>query len=240
MGKTTSAINIGASLAELGRQVLLIDFDPQANLSSGVGVATDGHGIYEVISESLDITRAIRPTATKGLSVVPSNINLSGATVELIAKARREHRLADCIQSVTTTYDYILIDSPPSLGILTINGLVASHKVLVPLQCEYFALEGLTQLLTSIQRVQSTLNRGLQILGILCTMFDARTRLSQEVVKEVIDHFGRRVLTTVIPRLVRISEAPSYGQPITLYDKNSQGAASYIAATKEIIKRVEH
>ena len=239
VGKTTSAINIGAALAEKRRRVLLIDFDPQANLSSGIGAAAHGKGIYEVISGSCAIQEIIRPTAVSGLSVAPSDINLSGATIELIDQDQREFILQRIVGGIINSYDYVLIDSPPSLGILTINGIVAAHQVLVPLQCEYFALEGLTQLLSSIQRIQNSLNPALKMLGILCTMYDTRTLLAQDVVKEVMEHFGKRVFKTIIPRTVRLSEAPSHGKPITLYDSGSQGAASYRALSQELIGRVE-
>ncbi len=239
VGKTTSAISIGAALAEKRKNVLLIDFDPQANLSSGVGIAAQGKGIYEVISGNCAILEIIRPTAISGLSVAPSDINLSGATIELIDADKRECILQQIVEKIINSYDYILIDSPPSLGILTINGIVAAHQVLVPLQCEYFALEGLAQLLSSIQRIQNSLNPNLKILGILCTMYDARTRLAQDVVKEVMEHFGKLVFKTIIPRTVRLSEAPSHAKPITLYDSASQGAASYRALSQELIKRVE-
>ena len=235
VGKTTTTVNLGAYLAEAGHSVLLIDFDPQANLSSSVGIQTDGPNIYEVISGNRSIRDAVHATAVNKLHIIPSNINLAGANVELIDADRREHFLRTVIDSISNDFEYILIDCPPSLGILTINGLAAAHHVLIPLQCEYFAMEGLAQLLRSIKVVQQRINTKLNILGIVFTMYDARTRLSQDVVREVISYFGKRVFQTIIPRNIRLSEAPSHGTPINIYDSECAGAKSYKSLSKEVI-----
>lgn len=238
VGKTTSAISLGAALAEQNKRVLLIDFDPQGNLSSGLNITpSPGKTIYEVISGNVEARTIIQRTSVGGLHLIPADVNLSGANVELIDKDGREQYLRQRLVTVKDEYDYILIDSPPSLEVLTINGLVAADGVIVPLQCEYFALEGLKELLRSIRIVQSTLNKKLAVLGIVCTMYDARTTLSQEVVGEVMGYFRELVFQAVIPRNVRVSEAPSHGVPITSYDSNSLGAKSYRALGKEVIER---
>lgn len=238
VGKTTSAINIGAALAEQSKRVLLIDFDPQGNLSSGLNVASaTGRTIYELISGSAEVNAVVQHTAVSGLDVIPADVNLSGANVELISQDNREYFLKKRLAEIKQEYDYVLIDSPPSLEILTINGLVAADAVIVPLQCEYFALEGLKELLRSIRTVQTSFNRRLSLLGIVCTMYDKRTTLSQEVVGEVTEYFKEWVFQTVIPRNVRLAEAPSHGMPIIQYDSASLGAKSYRALGKEIITR---
>jgi chromosome partitioning protein len=237
VGKTTSAVNLGAFLAELGQRVLLIDFDPQGNLSSSVGKSTQGQGIYEVITEEMDAKRAVQSTSQGNLSIIPSSINLTGANIELVEVEQREYFLRNAISGIQNDYDYIFIDSPPSLGLLTLNGLVAADAVIIPLQCEYFAMEGLTQLLQSIKRVQQSYNSHLDISGILFTMYDSRTRLAQDVVQEVVGYFGKRVFRTIIPRNVRLSEAPSHGIPINQYDPDSTGGKSYRKLAEEVIER---
>ncbi|MFP3959282.1 MAG: ParA family protein [Spirochaetaceae bacterium] len=237
VGKTTSACNLGAYIADAGRSVLLVDFDPQGNLSSSVDVSTDGTGIYEVINEEADAADAVRPTSVENLSIIPSSINLTGSNIELVLESSREYFLKRALDPLRERYDYVFIDSPPSLGILTLNTLVAADGVIIPLQCEYFALEGLTQLLQSIKRVQTSYNSRLDIRGILFTMYDSRTRIAQDVVQEVVGYFGRRVFQTIIPRNVRLSEAPSHGIPINRYDPECAGARSYAKLAKEVLDR---
>ncbi len=238
VGKTTSAVNLGAYLAEAGKRVLLIDFDPQGNLSSSVGKSTQGTGIYEVITERIPARDAVESTSQEGLSIIPSSINLTGANIELVEVERREYFLKKALEEIKKDYDYVFIDSPPSLGLLTLNGLVAADATIIPLQCEYFAMEGLTQLLQSIKRVQESYNPGLDVTGILFTMYDSRTRLAQDVVQEVVGYFGKRVFRTIIPRNVRLSEAPSHGIPINQYDPDSNGAKSYHKLAEEVMERV--
>ena len=237
VGKTTSAINIGAFLAEAGKSVLLVDFDSQANLSSGVGVDNAKPGVYELISGEAPIDQAIRTTATPNLFVIPASIDLSGAAVELIEQEERDFFLRKSLEPVRHLYDYILIDCPPSLGVLTLNGMVAADGVLIPMQCEYFAMEGLSLLMQTIKRIQKNLNPNLDIGGIFFTMFDQRTRLAQEVVKQVSAYFKDRVFKTIIPRNVRLSEAPSHGMPISQYDPTSSGGRSYKSLAQEVIER---
>lgn len=239
VGKTTTAVNLGAYLAEKGKTVLLVDFDPQGNLSSSVGAnADDGGGVYEVISDQLSFDEAVRPTTVDGLMVIPSNINLTGANVELITAGDREYYLKRAIEKSNKKWDYILIDCPPSLGVLTVNGLTAAHFVIIPLQCEYFALEGLSLLLQTIKRVQQRINPELEIGGILFTMFDSRTRLANEVVQEVTGYFKEKVFRTIIPRNVRLSEAPSHSVPINQYENECVGAKSYQKLAEEVLNRV--
>lgn len=239
VGKTTTAVNLGAYLADAGKRVLLIDFDPQGNLSSSLGVKSDdSKSIYEVISETVDFDQSIRSTTVENMMVIPSNINLTGANIELISVRDREYVLKKAIEKSKKTWDYILIDCPPSLGILTINGLAAAHNVIIPLQCEYFALEGLSLLLQTIKRVQQGINRELAVGGILFTMFDSRTRLANEVVHEVTGYFKDKVFRTIIPRNVRLSEAPSHSVPINQYENDCVGAKSYEKLADEVMKRV--
>ncbi|MFW5826310.1 MAG: ParA family protein [bacterium] len=238
VGKTTSAVNLGAYLAVAGKRVLLIDFDPQGNLSSAVAAETDKPGIYEAITSDVSVADLTQKTSVAGLDVVPSSINLTGANVELVDQQDRALYLKRALEDARSEYDFILVDCPPSLGILTLNGLVAADSVLIPLQCEYFAMEGLTQLLQSIKRVQSQLNPRLAILGIFFTMYDSRTRLAQDVVQEVIGYFGKRVFRTIIPRNVRLSEAPSHGVPVHQYDADCVGARSYQKLSEEVLDRV--
>ena len=237
VGKTTSALNIGAYLAEEGKKVLLVDFDAQANLSSGVGAKPPKPGIYELLSGTATIEQVIKKTAVARLEVIPSSIDLSGAAVELIEQEDRDLFLKKALSPVKNRYDFILIDCPPSLGVLTLNGMAAADSVLIPMQCEYFAMEGLSLLLKTIQRIQRGLNRSLDIGGIFFTMYDPRTRLAHDVVKQVSTYFRNAVFSTLIPRNVRLSEAPSHGQPIVLYDPNCSGAKAYQSLAREIIKR---
>jgi chromosome partitioning protein len=237
VGKTTTAANLGAALAEQGRSVLLVDFDAQANLSSSVGADRDGKGIYELLSGDVSSGDVIQETSVPNLRIIPSGPDLTGANIELVNEERREFFLKEALQDVGDEYDYVLIDCPPSLGLLTLNGLVAADSVIIPLQTEYFALEGLTQLLQSIKRVQQQYNRDLDIFGILFTMYDSRTRLANDVVQEVIGYFGKRVFRTIIPRNIRLSEAPSHGIPVTQYDATCVGARSYIKLAEEVLAR---
>ena len=239
VGKTTSAINIGAYLAEAGKSVLLVDFDSQANLSSGVGIAEKDAkpGVYELISGLVPLEAAVRPTSEPGLSIIPADIDLSGAAVELIEEEEREFFLSKALKPARKRYDFILIDCPPSLGVLTLNGITAADAVLIPMQCEYFALEGLTHLLETIKRIQKNLNPRLDIGGIFFTMYDSRTRLAQQVVKEVSAYFTSKVFSTIVPRNVQLSEAPSHGLPISKYDPLCSGAKAYKSLTQEVLDR---
>ena len=239
VGKTTSAINIGSYLAEAGKSVLLVDFDSQANLSSGVGIEEKDAkpGVYELISGLAPLEEVIRPTQVPGLSVIPAGIDLSGAAVELIEQEERDFFLKKALEPVRRKYDFTLIDCPPSLGVLTLNGIAASDEVLIPMQCEYFAMEGLTHLLQTVKRIKKTLNPRLEIGGIFFTMYDPRTRLAQQVVKEVSAYFKNKVFATIIPRNVRLSEAPSHGLPISIYDPNCSGAKAYKSLTQEVLSR---
>jgi chromosome partitioning protein len=238
VGKTTSAVNIGAYLAEAGRSVLMVDFDPQGNLSSSVGAARDRGGVYELITERMSTEQVIQETSVRNLKVIPADINLTGANIELIEAEGREYFLKNAIFGLDGQWDYILIDSPPSLGLLTLNGLVAGDSVFIPLQCEYFAMEGLSQLLQTIKRVQRNLNPELQIGGIFFTMYDTRTNLAHEVVKEITGYFRKTVFKTIIPRNVKLSEAPSHGIPINQYNAGCIGAKSYQKLAEEVMERV--
>ncbi|MDR1389911.1 MAG: ParA family protein [Treponema sp.] len=241
VGKTTSAVNLGAYLAEAGKRVLLVDFDSQANLTSGVGIDKKTKpGVYELITGQAGADKVVLPTATENLFVIPSSIDLSGAAVEfveLVKQSERDLFLRTALETIKDGYDYIMIDCPPSLGVLTLNGLAAADSVLIPMQCEYFAMEGLSLLLQTIRRIQKGLNARLQIGGIFFTMYDQRTRLAQDVVKEVSAYFREKVFATIIPRNVRISEAPSHGQPISLYDPASAGGRAYQSLAKELAER---
>ncbi len=238
VGKTTSAVNIGAFIAEAGKRVLLIDFDPQGNMSSSVGSDRNKPGIYEVITGKNSMEEVIQETTVRNLYVASSDINLAGANIELISAEKREYFLKDAVDSAKADWDYIFIDSPPSLGILTLNGLTAAQEVIIPMQCEYFALEGLTLLLKTIQQVQKTFNSGLSLGGIIFTMYDSRTRLAHEVIQEVTGYFKDKVFRTVIPRNVRLSEAPSHAVPINQYDTTCIGAKSYQKLAQEVLDRV--
>ena len=242
VGKTTSTVNIGAYMAASGKRVLLVDFDPQGNLSSSVGIRKPDKGIYDVLIGKSAAKDAVYSTAQDGLFIIPSDLRLSGATVELADADDREQYLKRVLAPVRDDYDYILIDCPPSLGILTINGFVAAQAVIVPLQCEFFALEGfLSMLFQTIKRLQKSLNPGLSVGGIMFTMYDSRTRLAQEVIQQVKGAFKGHpelLFKTVIPRNIRLSEAPSHGLPINLYDSNCVGARSYSALADEVMDRV--
>jgi len=237
VGKTTSAINIGAYLAEAGKAVLLVDFDAQANLSSGIGANPLKPGIYELLCDEVTAEQATRKTAVKNLEVIPADPDLSGAAVELIDQKERNYFLKKALAPLRSKYDYILIDCPPSLGQLTMNGLAAADSILIPMQCEYFAMEGLLQLLETAKSVQKGLNPSLKIGGIFFTMYDPRTRLANDVIKQVSAHYKDKVLNTIIPRNIRLSEAPSYRMPISLYDPQCPGARAYHSLAQEIIKR---
>ena len=239
VGKTTTAINLSAALGELGKKVLLIDLDPQGNTSSGLGVEKEQveNCIYDVLLNDVPIEEAIIPQVAEGLDVVPATINLAGAEVELVSEMARENRLRDAIGPLRGKYDYIFIDCPPSLGLLTVNALVATDKLLIPIQCEYYALEGVTKLLESMKRVKSRLNPSIDIFGVLMTMYDGHTNLSKQVVEEVRSYFGDKVFDMVIPRTVKLSEAPSYQQPITQYEPTGKGSIAYMEVAKEVIDR---
>lgn len=237
VGKTTTAINLGACLAQESRRVLIIDMDPQGNASSGLGINGNDQKTttYEVLIGQAEAKDAIQPTALANLDLLPTGQRLSGAEVELVGMMAREGRLRGCIEKIREEYDFVLIDSPPSLGLLTVNSLTAADSVLIPLQCEYLALEGLTQLIGSVRLVQDHLNPSLRIEGVLLTMFDARLNLSQQVAEEARKFFADRLYHAVIPRNVRLSEAPSFGKPIVLYDPHSSGAESYRELAKEVL-----
>jgi chromosome partitioning protein len=238
VGKTTSAMNLGAYLALAGKRTLLVDFDPQANLTSGFGRKPgSSKGIYDVIAGRATLKEILQPTSVEWLDLAASSIDLSGATVELVDQQDRNEYLKSALATVQREYDFILIDCPPSLGILTLNGLVAADEVLIPLQCEYFALEGLSLILQTVSLVQKSMNTALKVCGILFTMYDSRTKLAQEVVQQVSDYFNDKVFRTIVPRNVRLSEAPSHGEPICLYDPSCIGAKSYEALAAELIER---
>jgi chromosome partitioning protein len=238
VGKTTTTVNLGAYIAEAGKNVLLVDFDPQSNTTSSLGIKRDLPGIYEVISGSIGVTEAIYPCSVSGLSIIPSSINLTGANVELVDQEGREHFLKKNLSPILGRFDYVFIDCPPSLGILTVNALVASDSVIIPLQCEYFALEGLSLLLQTINLIQKGLNPELKVGGILFTMYDSRTRLAHEVVQEVTGYFKEKVFRTIIPRNIRLGEAPSFAQPINQYDPDCLGALSYRKLAEEVLAHV--
>lgn len=239
VGKSTTAVNLAAALGSAGKQVLLVDLDPQGNATSGLGIDKGEitRCIYDLLLNNTPLHEVIIPDVAPGLDLVPATINLAGAEVELVSEMARENRLKDTLGSLRGKYDYILIDCPPSLGLLTVNALVASDKLIIPIQCEFYALEGVTKLLDSMKRVKSRLNPSLDIFGILLTMYDGRTMLARQVAKEVRSFFGKQVFETIIPRTVKLSEAPSYGLPITEYDPHGRGAESYTALAKEVINR---
>lgn len=237
VGKTTSTINIGAYIALAGKSVLLVDFDSQGNMSSGVGVSKDKPTIYELMAEQATFDQTIKHTAIKGLDVISANTDLSGAAIELVDQEEREYFLKKALAPARDKYNYVLIDCPPSLGLLTLNGLAAADEVLVPMQCEYFALEGITLLLKTVKDVQKSINPELAIGGIFFTMYDSRTKLAQDVVMNVKSYFKDVVFNTIIPRNIRLSEAPSHGKPICLYDANCIGAKSYQKLAGEVMSR---
>ena len=237
VGKTTTTVNLSTILAKKGKKVLLIDTDPQGNATSGLGVSKDVElSVYDILIGDTEFDETLQETAIKNLKVCPSNISLAGAEVQLVSMMSREQRLKTKLDKIKDQYDYILIDCPPSLGLVTLNAFTASDSVLIPVQCEYFALEGLGQLLNTVNLVKKHLNKNLEIEGALLTMYDARTNLSNQVVKEVKRYFEDRVYKIVIPRNVKLSEAPSFGMPITLYDKRSKGAKCYDKLTKEFLR----
>lgn len=240
VGKTTTAVNISTVLAKKGKRVLLIDADPQGNATSGVGIDKEcENSVYDVIINDVGINQTLVETSIKNLKVCPSNIDLAGAEVELVSQISREQRLKEKVDEIKEDYDFIVIDCPPSLGLITLNAFTASNSVLIPVQCEYYALEGLGQLLNTISLVKKHLNKSLEIEGAVLTMYDIRTNLSNQVVKEVKRYFGDKVYKTVIPRNIKLSEAPSYGMPISLYDPKSKGARAYEKLTKEIMRNEE-
>lgn len=237
VGKTTTAINLSASLAVNEKKVLLIDLDPQANSTSGLGLDKDKSGVYEILINDIPLQETIIKTDLDNLDIIPSNINLVGAEIELVDTPNREKVLSFRIRPTKIKYDYIVIDCPPSLGLLTLNGLTAADSVIIPVQCEYFALEGLGQLLTTINIVKKHFNPSLEIEGVLLTMFDSRLRLSHQVADEVKKYFGNKVFNTIIRRNVKLSEAPSHGKPVLLYDALALGAQNYIQLALEIINK---
>lgn len=241
VGKSTTAINLGAYLADMGQKVLLIDFDPQGNTSSGLGVDKESLRacVYDTVIDERPFTDVLVATAIKNLFIVPSTVQLAGAEIELVAALSREHRLKRAIAQIKTHYDYIIIDCPPSLGLLTVNALTAADELIIPVQCEFYALEGLTKLLDSVRLIKNNLNPDLKIGGVLMTMHDIRTRLSQQVIDEVKRFFHELVYETVIPRTVRLSEAPSFGVPINRYDAESKGAQAYQQFAREVIERAK-
>jgi chromosome partitioning protein len=236
VGKTTTAVNLGASLAHLGLRTLVVDLDPQGNASTGLGLDTRNleTSMYDVVMHELPLEDCVEPTSVKNLFVAPASLDLAGAEIELVPAFSRELRLKRAVEVVKDDYEFVLIDCPPSLGLLTVNGLAAASEVLVPIQCEYYALEGLGQLLRNVGLVQANLNTGLDIRGIILTMYDARTKLADQVVSEVRAYFGDKVYETVVPRTVRLSEAPSFGQPIIVFDSTSRGAKAYRDLAKEV------
>jgi chromosome partitioning protein len=239
VGKSTTAVNLAAALAETGRKVLVIDLDPQGNASTGLGIDAGRrkHGTYQLLSQTAPADAAVLETAVPGVWVIPSNIELAGAEIELVGQISRETRLSQAISNVVAGYDFVLLDCPPSLGLLTVNAMAAADELIVPIQCEYYALEGLGQLLRNVRLVQQSLNPDLRLTGIVLTMYDSRTKLSEQVVAEVKRYFGPRVYDTIIPRTVRLSEAPGFGKPITAYDSGSKGARAYRRLAAEFLER---
>lgn len=242
VGKTTTAVNLAASLAAAEKKTLLIDMDPQGNACSGVGVDTEelDYTVYDALHDASLVESCLVDTELPCLTVLPSNTDLIGAELELVNASERENRLKECISNIQDQYDYIVVDCPPSLGLITINSLVLAHSVLVPLQCEYYAMEGLSQLMKTIDLVQRSINSKLTLRGIVLTMFDKRNNLSHQVSEEVRAHFGDKVFKSVIPRNVRLSEAPSHGKPVLLYDINSRGAQAYMELAGEVLLGGSH
>jgi chromosome partitioning protein len=239
VGKSTTTINLGAGLAFQGERVLLVDLDPQGNTTSGLGIdrAAIEYSTYDLLVEDVAIEDVIEPSSVRDLFVVPATIELAGAEIELVSMFSREARLGNALKPIADDYDFVLVDCPPSLGLLTVNGLAAADEVLIPIQCEYYALEGVSQLMKNIQLVQRNLNPQLNIEGVLLTMFDGRTTLAADVVAQVREHFGETTYRTIIPRTVRLSEAPSYGEPIEAYDPMSRGAIAYRELAREFRRR---
>lgn len=240
VGKTTTTVNLSTMLAKKGKKVLMIDTDPQGNATSGIGIDKENeYSIYDVLINEVEMTKTILETQVKNLWICPANINLAGAEVELVSMFSRERRLKEQLDKIKEEFDFILIDCPPSLGLVTLNAFTASDSVLIPVQCEYFALEGLGQLMNTINLVRKHLNKSLYIEGAVLTMYDIRTNLANQVVREVKRYFEDKVYKTVIPRNVKLSEAPSYGMPIVLYDPKSKGAKAYDKLAREFLKRNE-
>jgi chromosome partitioning protein len=240
VGKTTTAINLAASVAHLGNETLLIDFDPQANATSGLGVDKNSQkNIYQVLSNQMSLDDIIQPTEVNWLDIAPNSIDLIGAEIEFVNIENRELQLKNTLANLKKQYKYIFIDCPPSLGLLTVNALAAVNSVIIPMQCEYYALEGLSQLLKTIDLIRQNLNKDLTIEGILLTMYDSRVNLSDQVIEEVKKHFGDKVYSTLISRTVRLAEAPGFGKPIILYDKSSRGAQAYLELAHEFLSRQE-
>ena len=239
VGKTTTTINLSASLASLGKQVLVVDMDPQGNATSGFGVDKNDieNSVYELLLGLKSVDECILPKVFKNLSLIPSNINLAAAEMELIDIERREYLLKNALEDISSRYDYIFVDCPPSLSLLTINSLCAADSLIIPVQCEYYALEGLTQLFQTVQLVRERLNEKMVIEGLLFTMYDQRTNLSQEVVENVKENVDIYVFKSIIPRNIRLAEAPSYGLPVTMYDRKSAGAEAYMKLAKELIRK---
>lgn len=239
VGKSTTAVNLSAAIASLGKKVLLVDVDPQGNATSGVGIEKEKIecSLYDVILGDVEIERAILKNVYVNLDIIPANIDLAGAEIEMVNAVSRETRLRRALDSLMGKYDYIFMDCPPSLGLLTINALTAAHAVIIPIQCEYYALEGLGQLLKTIELVKDYLNPNLEIDGVLLTMFDVRTKLSQQVAAEVKNYFKDKVYKTIVPRSVRLSEAPSYGKPVIYYAPRSKGAKAYLSLARELLRR---
>jgi len=237
VGKTTTAVNLAASLAANDLRVLLIDCDPQGNSTSGLGIekTPEIKTLYDALFAGVDIAKTIQPSACDGLDLIPADKNLVAANLDLVDLPNREHRLHQIVQPIRAKYDYILLDCPPALDLLTLNALVAADSVLIPIQCEFFALEGISQLMDTVDRVRESFSKSLKIEGILLTMYDERTNLARQVADDLKDFFTDQVLTTVIPRSIRLAEAPSYGKPILMYDPRSRGAESYIKLAKEIL-----
>lgn len=237
VAKTTTAINVLGYLANLGNRVLLIDIDPQANSTEGIGIEKSkiDKSIYDCIINEINVEEAIYETKVDNLYIMPANLHLSGAQIELVDRVAREFALKEVVDKVRDKFDYVIIDTPPSLGLLTINGMVAADSILIPLQCEFYAMEGISQLLNTIKLIQRKLNKNLYIEGILLTMFDGRTNIAAQIVEEVTSFFKDKVFKTIIPRNIKLSEAPSYGLPIDLYAPDSTGAKSYIEFTKELL-----
>ena len=242
VGKTTTAVNLAAGLALSGKKVLLIDMDPQANASTGLGVALleDQNGIYELLMGETALDQTIYPTDIEGLKLIPATVDLAGAEIELVAREHRERALKSALNGVDSKYEFVIIDCPPSLGLLTLNALAMSQSVLIPMQCEYYALQGLSHLLKTLKRIKKSINPALTVEGILLTMYDGRTLLAEQVQNQVKKYFRGFLLNTIIPRNIRLSEAPSHGKPIVLYAKRSKGSDSYAELAQELIQRTKN